>query len=285
MDLCKVCPNGCNVDRRLTAGACGVTEKIKIAKYYLHPFEEPVISCKNGSGTVFFSGCSLRCAFCQNFEVSHGCRGKEISVEELAKIFRELYQMGADNINLVNPTHYSREIIKALEIFRPNIPIVWNTHGYETLENLQLIDPYVDIYLTDLKYFAPQRSLRYAKKANYFEVAKKATEFMLKSKSPVLVAGKMTKGVIVRHLILPTNTDESCKILEFLAPLLKDNYLSLMSQYTPFGNLDRLEEINRKITPREYKKVLNKLYDLDVKNVFLQDTSSADTAFIPEWDY
>ena len=285
MSVCTVCPNNCKVDRDAKAGGCGVTNQIKLAKYALHFYEEPVISGENGSGAVFFSGCSLNCAFCQNYELSHKARGKEFSIDGLATIFKELEEMGANNINLVNPTHYSLQIVKALDKYRPNIPIVWNTHGYETLQNLSIIDPYVDIYLPDLKYYTPSRARRYTKKENYFERAKDAISFMLNAKKPVMENGLLKRGVIVRHLVLPENTDDSIKILEFLRPIIGDNYLSIMSQYTPFGSIENLKELNRKITRREYQKVVDKALSLGFENLFLQDFTSSGEEFIPDWDY
>lgn len=283
---CNLCPNKCNIDRDNFVGGCGVKNDVVIAKYYLHPYEEPVISGKNGSGCVFFGGCSLKCAFCQNYELSHNARGKVFSVNELADIFRKLESDGAHNINLVNPTHYSDKIIEALNIYKPNIPIVWNTHGYERLETLKAVDSYVDVYLTDLKYFKPSRSNRYAKKADYFSVASKAVEFMLSSKTePVIEDGLLKRGVVVRHLILPQNVDESLEILEFLSDKIGDNYLSVMSQYTPYGNLEGLPELKKKITAREYARVLDKAQSLGFKNLFLQDESSSGEEFIPSWDF
>lgn len=285
MSICTTCPNACKIDRDRFIGACGVKNDIVIAKYYLHPYEEPPVSGTKGSGCVFFAGCSLKCAFCQNYELSHNARGKVFSVEELADIFKKLELGGAHNINLVNPTHYSAQIVAALKIYKPNIPIVWNTHGYETIETLNFVNPYVDVYLTDLKYFSPSRSYRYAKKENYFEVAKKAVSFMLKSKAPIFKDGLIKQGVIVRHLILPQNIDDSMRILEFLKDVIGDNYLSLMSQYTPYGDLTGLPELKRKITAREYRAVLDKAVSLGFKNTFLQDESSAKEDFIPTWDF
>ena len=169
MQSCKLCPNACGVNRTQGAGACGANDKIFIAKYSLHFFEEPVISGTNGSGTIFFTGCSLRCCFCQNYELSRVKRGKIITPAELAEIFKELEAKGAHNINLVTPTHYVKQIVEAFKIYRPKIPVVYNTHGYETIENLKLIDPYVDVYLPDLKFFDPLLSKRYTSKSNYFE--------------------------------------------------------------------------------------------------------------------
>ncbi len=285
MKKCNLCPNQCNINRENALGFCKSFENLKIAKYSLHHFEEPVISGTNGSGTVFFCGCSLKCVFCQNFEVSRNLTGKEITPKDLSEIFKELESMGAHNINLVNPTHYSTKIIEALEIYRPNIPIVYNTHGYESISVLEKINDYVDIYLTDLKYFSPSVSNRYSKKSDYFEKAILAVEFMINNKKTVLSGDLLKSGVIVRHLILPLNSSDSVEILSALRPIIKDAYLSLMAQYTPFGEIENFPELKRKITNREYQKVLDKVYELKYENVFIQDTSSSSARYIPKWDY
>lgn len=285
MNICSLCPNDCKTDRSVNLGFCNSADNLKIAKYSLHPFEEPPISAKNGSGTIFFTGCSLKCVFCQNYDVSRNHLGKEITVKELSEIFKKLEDMGAHNINLVNPTHYSEKIIQALDLYRPKIPIIWNTHGYEKVETLKLIDAYADIYLTDFKYCSQKVSLRYSNKSDYFEVAKTALQFMLNKKT-VIENGIMKSGVIVRHLILPLNTSDSIAVLEYLKGVLKNGaYLSLMSQYTPFGDIKSFPELNRPITKREYNKVLDKLYQLGFENVFLQDESSSSQKYIPNWDF
>ncbi len=281
---CELCPVRCGADRDERAGYCGV-KGIRIAKYYLHPYEEPLISFKNGSGCVFFCGCSLKCAFCQNYELSRGVRGKEITVSELAGIFRELEDMGADNINLVTPTHYVREIVQAFEIYRPKIPVVYNTHGYERLETLKLIDPYVDIYLPDLKFLDPFLSERYTGRADYAEYALPAVRFMAQKPKACDADGKLISGCVVRHLILPLAAYDSVKVAEFVSTLPKDTYFSLMSQYTPFGEADKFPELKRGITDREYKTVLSAVRACGLQNVFLQDRNSADAAFIPKWDF
>lgn len=285
MQKCNLCPNQCSVNRQNELGYCKSFENLKIAKYSLHHYEEPIISGTNGSGTVFFCGCSLKCVFCQNFEVSRNLTGKEITPKELSDIFKELESLGAHNINLVNPTHYSTKIIEALEIYRPNIPIVYNTHGYESIDVLEKINDYIDIYLTDLKYFSPSVSSRYSKKSDYFEKAIKAVEFMINNKKTVLSGDLLKSGVIVRHLILPMNSSDSVEILTALRPKIKDAYLSLMSQYTPFGEIENFPELKRKITNREYQKVLDKVYELKYEKVFIQDTSSSSVGYIPKWDY
>ncbi|MBO5285464.1 MAG: radical SAM protein [Clostridia bacterium] len=284
-NLCNLCPNNCNVNRREVVGYCKSYETLKIAKYYLHPFEEPPVSGKNGSGTVFFTGCSLRCRFCQNFEVSRNLRGKEISVIELADIFKELETLGAHNINLVNPTHYTDKIIEAFNIYKPDIPIVVNTHGYERIETLCKLNPYVDVYLPDMKYYSEKVSDRYTGKKDYFKVAKEALEFMIESKPKIYQDGLIKQGVIVRHLILPLNTDDSKHIIDWFTPFKDKATFSLMSQYTPFGDIDNYPELKRKITKREYRTVLDYALTSGLSDMFVQDFESADTKYIPNWDY
>lgn len=284
-NACFLCPNMCGANRTKTTGKCGVNNQIKIAKYYLHKFEEPIIAGKNGAGTIFFCGCSLQCAFCQNYEVSRNERGKTITTRELADIFKSLEDDGATTIDLVTPTQYSLQIIEALDIYKPNIPIVYNTHGYERIEVLKAINNYIDIYLPDLKYFSPSRSKRYCGKEDYFSVAIKAVELMINSKPMIVKDGKLTQGVIVRHLVLPENLDETNKILTALRPIIGDAYLSLMSQYTPFGNIDLLKELQRKITHHEYMRAVNIAKNLGYNKIFLQEFSSQSEKYIPEWDF
>lgn len=283
---CLLCPNGCNIDKNYNKGACGTDNKIVIAKYYLHKFEEPAISGSAGSGAVFFCGCSLKCVFCQNYELSRNLRGKTITVNELSDIFKELEGMGAHNINLVNPTHYSDQIMKALDIYRPKIPIVYNTHGYENIDILQKMNDYVDVYLPDIKYYSPDVSKRYTGKNNYFEVASKAIEFMIKSK-PCLFSedGLIKSGVIVRHLVLPQCTSDSKKILDWFNAVKSDAFINVMSQYTPFGNIENFPELQRKITKREYNSVIDYAISLGIENMYYQKQVSADQKYIPSWDY
>ncbi len=284
-NACYLCPNHCPIDKNLACGACGTNGKIKIAKYYLHPFEEPIISGKNGSGTIFFCGCSLKCAFCQNFELSRNLRGKEISVNELADIFRQLELLGASNINLVSPTHYSDKIIQALEIYKPNIPIVYNTHGYENVERLKVLDKFVDIYLPDVKFFSPTLSKRYCGKEDYFAVASKALEFMFNKPFAIGDDGLLKSGVIVRHLVLPQNSADSKKIIDWFSDFKYKACINIMSQYTPFGEIENLPELKRKITKREYNSVIDYAIEKGLTNAYYQDFESADKVYIPKWDY
>ncbi len=275
----------CGADRTRAAGRCGAKETVRIAKFYLHSFEEPVIAGEKGSGTVFFCGCPLKCVFCQNYEVSRNLRGKYISDKELAEIFKKLENEGATNINLVNPTHYSRAIIRALDIYRPNIPVVYNTHGYERIEILNEINPYIDIYLPDMKFYSPALSERYTGISDYFEKASAAIEFM--AEKPLVFGDKgiMKSGTLVRHLVLPQCTSDSKKILDWFADIKDKAFINVMSQYTPFGDIEKFPELKRKITKREYESVLEYAMSLGIENMIYQKIESADTIYIPEWDY
>lgn len=283
---CTLCPNNCNANRESVCGACGEKNTARIAKYYLHPYEEPVISGTNGSGTVFFSGCSLKCVFCQNYDLSRSVRGKEVSSNELADIFKQLEQSGAHNINLVNPTHFLPQIREAFKIYRPNIPVVYNTHGYEKIQSLEIANTFTDIYLPDLKYFSPDVSARYTGKRDYFKVAAPAIKYMMQSKRTVIADGLMQSGVCVRHLILPLNVSNSIAVINWFASNRENGaYFSLMAQYTPYGKIENFPELQRKITAREYNRVLSKLSEYDIEECFIQKRSSAKEVFIPDWDY
>ena len=281
---CRQCPVLCGADREKNAGACGV-KGVKIAKYYLHPFEEPPISFKNGSGCIFFCGCSLKCVFCQNYELSRNTRGKDITVSELADIFKRLEDMGAENINLVNPTHYLRHIMGAIELYRPQIPVVYNTHGYETEAALRLADGFTDIWLTDLKLIDPALSARYTARKDYADYALPAVKFMAEKPLKMRDDGKMLTGCIVRHLMLPLAAYDSIGVVKFVSTLPKSVYFSLMSQYTPFGDIENYKELQRKITKREYDRVVAAVRQYGLENVFLQDFDSAEEGYIPEWDF
>lgn len=256
----------------------------KIARADLHFWEEPCISGKNGSGTIFFSGCTLRCVYCQNFEISHKGNGKIITVEELADIMRKLEQRGAHNINFVNPTHYFHIIKEALKIYKPKIPLVCNSSGYELESNIK--EDIFDIYLFDLKYVSGKKSLKYSGVADYFDVASKAitTAYKLKGAPKIDSNGIMHSGVIIRHLVLPLSTNEAISVIDWFCENTQDAYLSIMAQYVPCGNAEKHKEINRKITKREYEKVLDYLCSKDIKNIYIQDRISSDTKFIPDFN-
>ena len=256
-----------------------------VARAALHFGEEPSISGKNGSGTVFFSGCSLCCVYCQNAKISQENYGKSISVNRLAEIFRELENQGAHNINLVSPTHYVHSIIEALSIYKPKIPVVYNSSGYEDINTLKLLENYVDIYLLDFKYFSEDRALLYSKAAEYPKCAKSAIlEAYRQKEKCVFEKGIMKSGVIVRHMILPQATEEAKNIFLWIKQNTPNVYFSIMSQYIPMTKSDEFKIINRRITKREYEKVVNFIIDSGFENCYIQDLSSASTDYIPKFD-
>ena len=285
---CNLCPRGCNVDRAKETGHCGATDEILLARASVHLWEEPPISGTNGSGTVFFSGCNLGCVYCQNYEISHMVKGKAVSEERLGEIFRELENKGVHNINLVNPTHYAHKIRQLLMSEKPSIPVVYNSSGYERVSTLKSLEGLVDIYLPDLKYISSDRSEKYSGAADYFDFATKALTEMKRQCPENIFDGNgiMHRGMIVRHLILPQNTNQSIKILEWIKDNLgTDTIISLMSQYTPCGEADKYKELRRKITPREYEKVVSAAEEMGFTTIFTQDYASASENFIPDFDF
>ena len=283
---CNICPRACGVLRAEQNGFCGVGTAFRVARAALHPWEEPCISGRNGSGTVFFSGCNLRCVFCQNHEISHDCFGKGISDARLCEIFDELIAQGAHNLNLVNPTHYTERLARVLRDYRSPVPVVWNSSGYEAVETLRTLEGLVDVYLPDFKFSRPERARAYAGAADYPARAVAAlTEMKCQQPNDVFEGDLLKKGVIVRHLILPKNTNSSLEILRLIAERFgTDTIVSLMAQYTPCGALDRFPELQRGITAREYEKVLNELETLGFENAYVQARESADAGYIPPFD-
>ena len=257
----------------------------RVARADLHFWEEPSISGKNGSGTVFFSGCSLSCVFCQNYDISHKNEGKEITPAELAEIFKMLESKGAHNINLVTPTHYILAIIEALKIYKPKIPIVYNSSGYDNVTALKMLEGYIDVFLLDLKYLSADRAERYSSAPDYPKIAKKAiTEAYRQQPRCEFKNGIMQKGVIIRHLLLPAGTREAMKVFDWVRENTPNAYFSIMSQYLPLGNAEKFPEINRKVTKREYNKVLDYICEFDFPNVYIQDKTSADKIYIPDFN-
>ena len=283
--ICNQCPRKCNVERSKTVGRCGVGENFKLARASLHFWEEPCISGKNGSGTVFFSGCNLGCVFCQNYEISHRKIGREVSADELIKIFESLIEKGANNINLVNPTHYALQLADVLSKWKSPVPIVYNSSGYESVETLKMLDGLVDIYLPDFKYISSEKARKYSFAEDYPEVAMLALKEMKRQVGADVFdeSGLMKKGMIIRHLVLPSNTNESIRVLDYLAENYADTYISVMAQYTPCGNLTGYDEINRRLTKREYNKIVDYILSLGLDKIFIQDLSSAHEQFVPDF--
>lgn len=292
MQECTLCPRNCRANREKgETGVCGVAGPgIVGARAALHMWEEPCISGERGSGTVFFSGCSLRCIYCQNYEITHAKHGKRITVERLAEIFLELAEKGAHNINLVTPTHYTPEIIAAVKMARErglSLPIVYNCSGYEKVETLRLLEGIVDIYLTDFKYMEKELAANYSKAPDYPEIAKEALcEMVRQTKEVMLDAdGMMTKGVIVRHLLLPNHLRNAKKVVNYVYETYGDKvYLSLMNQYTPLPQVKHIPELNRKVTEREYEKLVDYAITLGVEYAFIQEGETALESFIPQFE-
>lgn len=289
---CTLCPRMCRADRRTSRGFCQAGDTLKIARAALHPWEEPCISGTNGSGTVFFSGCTLKCVFCQNHTLSHENYGKEISIDRLAEIFLELQEKGAHNINLVTASHYLPSIRAALDLVRPNlhIPVVYNSGGYERVETLREYKDYIDIYLPDLKYYDSGLAEKYSAAKDYFSVTSKAIEEMIRltgglswdQEQPTL----LKKGVVIRHLVLPGAKNDSIRLLHWMKDKLPEGtyMLSLMSQYTPFYKSHLYPEINRRITSYEYHKVLDTAIELGLVHGYMQEKSSAKEEYTPPFD-
>lgn len=286
MRICKDCPRNCGADRSVSVGYCRSPEKFRAARAALHFWEEPCLSSRpNGSGAVFFSGCSLRCVYCQNYEISSENKGVELSEDDLIDIMKSLVEQGAQNINFVNPTHYASALAKLLERWKPPVPVVYNSSGYENVETLKRLDGLVDIYLPDLKYIRSDKAKRYSSAPDYFEKAADALCEMRRQVSDKFDGEKMVSGMIIRHLILPSNTNSSLEIIDWLCDNLPDTYVSLMAQYTPVNDLSNYPEINRKITKREYRKVLDYALDKGMEKLFIQERCSADEGFIPDFDF
>ncbi len=289
---CTLCPRNCKADRSSgKTGFCGVDSTIYLARAALHMWEEPCISGKKGSGAVFFTGCGLRCCFCQNHDIAIGSRGLAVTVERLSEIFLELKEKGAANINLVTGAHYVAQIVQALDLARErglDLPIIYNSSGYEKTETLKALEGYVDIYLPDMKYMEEELAQKFSHAEDYPETAKAAIREMVRQtgKCEFDESGYIRKGTIVRHLILPGHTRNSRKVLKYLYETYGDDiYISIMNQYTPVRSFDRYEELNRKVTKREYERVLDAAVEMGIRNGFIQEGETASESFIPKFDY
>jgi putative pyruvate formate lyase activating enzyme len=287
---CRLCPRNCRIDRSSNnKGYCGESDTIRVARASLHMWEEPCISGENGSGTVFFSGCNLKCVFCQNRSIALGDKGRKLNKAQLAELFCVLQEKGASNINLVTPTHYVPMIAEAIAESRAKgmkLPIVYNTGSYEKMETLKLLDGLVDIYLPDMKYLDSALSGRYSNAPDYFENASHAiAEMVRQTGKPVFENQLMKKGTIVRHMILPGCTKDSKNIIKYLYETYGDDvYISIMNQYTPPADMQNYDEIKRKVTKREYEKVIDYAIDLGVTNAFIQEGDTASESFIPDFN-
>ena len=287
---CKLCPRECGADRTKEKGFCGAGDKAVVARASLHKWEEPCISYKNGAGTVFFSGCNLHCCFCQNNKISNELFGKEISDEELGDIFLRLQDMGADNIDLVTPTHFVPNIINALDMVKSklSVPVVYNCGGYESVETLKMLDGYIDIYLPDMKYFSSEISAKYSNAPDYFERASAAALAMIKQTGELKFndEGGLLKGTVIRHMVLPSHRHDSMEIIRWIAENTapKNVLVSIMNQYTPFEFIsDEYPELKRRVTKMEYNSVVNLAAELGI-NGFTQQKSSASQEYVPDFD-
>lgn len=291
LQKCEICPRKCKVNRKNgEKGYCKCDNKIKVALVSTHLYEEPCISGKNGSGTVFFSNCNLNCVYCQNYDISQEGKGKEVTVERLAEIFIEQQSRNVNNINLVTPTMYAEQIIEAIKIAKSKglkIPIIYNSNGYENIETIKMLNGYIDVYLPDLKYYSNEIAIKYSNAPNYFEIASKAVKEMYNQVGEPKFDedGIIQKGVIIRHLILPNHLQNTKHILKWIEENLnKDVYVSIMAQYFPTYKADEYKEINRKITNKEYKEIEKYLYSLQLNNGYIQELESDESQYVPEFN-
>ncbi|MCX7885261.1 MAG: radical SAM protein [Caloramator sp.] len=288
---CNICPRACNIDRDKEIGYCKTNNNIKIAKAFLHMWEEPCISGTRGSGTVFFTGCNLRCVFCQNHDISQEGKGKEITVDRLCEIFLDLQDKKAHNINLVTPTHYALQIREALIKAKDSglkIPVIYNSNAYERVETLRLLDGLIDVYLPDIKYYNDKYSIKYSSASGYFEYASRAVIEMYKQVgSPIFDdEGMIKRGLMIRHLMLPGLLFDSKKIVDFVLNNMPDDvYFNIMSQYVPMYNAKVYKEINRKIDRRHYESLIEYAVSKGLKNGYIQDYESSTEKYVPDFNF
>lgn len=292
LEKCSICPHECHTNRNEgKVGRCKATDKVRIALYSTHDFEEPCISGEKGSGAVFFSNCNLNCIYCQNYEISQLGKGKDITIEELADIFLKQQEKGVENINLVTPTSYVLQIIEAIKIAKQKglaIPIIYNTNAYEKIETLKLLEGYIDIYLPDLKYAQDSLGLEYSKINNYFEVAIKAIQEMIRQVGMPKLSqqGMMKRGVMIRHLVLPNHIANSKKVLKWVKENLPNEiYLSVMAQYFPSYEAKKVENLNRKLTKAEWKEIQDYIEELEIENGYVQELGEHEEEYVPKWEF
>lgn len=291
LEKCNICPHKCGINRNDgKAGRCKSKDTVKIALYSVHNFEEPCISGEKGSGTIFFSNCTMNCIYCQNYEISQEGKGKEITIQELADIFIKQQERNVQNVNLVTPTSYVPQIIEAITLAKEkgfNLPIVYNTNGYENVETIKMLNGYIDIYLPDLKYYFNELGEKYSKVKNYFEIATEAIKEMYNQVgAPVLDDnGIMQKGLMIRHLILPNNIENSKQVLKWIKENMNSNvYVSIMAQYFPTYKAKESSNLNRKLTKAEYEEIENYLYDLELENGYIQELGKHEEEYVPKWE-
>ena len=290
IEKCTICPHKCGIDRTKQLGRCKSTDKVKIGLFSTHNYEEPCISGENGSGTIFFSNCNMNCIYCQNYEISQCGKGKEISIEELSDIMIKQQEKGVENINLVTPTSYVLHIIEAIKIAKNkglDIPIVYNTNGYESVETLKLLEGYIDIYLPDLKYYYNEIGERYSNVKYYFDITIEAIKEMYRQVGPPQLDenGIMKKGLMIRHLVLPNNLENSKQVLKWIKENIDHNvYVSIMAQYFPTYKAKNMDELNRKLTKKEYEEIENYMYELNFENGYIQELGEHEEEYVPKWD-
>ena len=287
MTACDKCPRECLVDRSKVPGVCGMTDEITVAKAALHFWEEPCISGTNGSGTVFFSGCPLKCVYCQNAKISRELFGAKVTAPELMRTFDMLIEQGAHNINLVSPTHFASRLADILKAYKSPVPVVYNSSGYEKVETLRLLEGLVDIYLPDIKYVDASVSRKYSGAEDYFDFAARAVLEMNRQTGVLQMneTGLAVKGLLVRHLILPGNVSQTVKVLQWMhANLPADTAVSLMSQYTPLGEAKNIAPLNRRISIKEYNRASDALLTLGFVNGYIQEPGAAGKEYIPDFD-
>lgn len=292
LEKCNICPRNCKVNRLDgEIGFCKCDDKIKLALVSIHKYEEPCISGKNGSGTIFFSNCNLRCIYCQNYEISQEGVGKEVSIQRLAEIFIEQQNRNVNNINLVTPTMYVYQIIEAIKIARKNglkIPIIYNSNGYENIETIKALDGYIDVYLPDLKYFYDEIAIKYSSAPNYFDIATKAIQEMYRQVGKVELnkEGIIKKGVIIRHLILPNHIQNSKNILKWIKDDMPNSvFVSIMAQYFPTYKAKGDNLLNRKVSIKEYNEIQNYIYKIGLENGYIQDLEDCEEGYVPNFNF
>ena len=282
--ICRLCPRECGADRTRSVGYCGVKEDAVLARAELHFWEEPFLAGGGASGAVFFSGCNLKCVFCQNHPISFTLSGEKADARRLADVFRALEDEGAENIDLITPTPHVPAIRAALDLYRPSLPVIYNSGGYELPETIRSLEGYIDVYLPDYKYFDDELALRYSRAPRYREYAEAAMLEMRRQVSDVIEDGVLKRGFAVRHLVLPTHAKDSIRVLDRVKELFgTEVHLSVMSQYTPCGAIEPYPELTRKVTPLEYKAVIAHAERLGFENAYMQEMSAATTEFIPKF--